>query len=296
MLSSVHILIAGGDPRQLGAIEGLSNAGATVYLAAFDQLEKEFERVTKVDLADVDFSILDAILLPVYGLKENGRVESAFSEQDLFLTKDLIAKTPSHCVIYSGVWTDYLKETVAATNRKMVEIYALDEVSILNSIPTVEGALMLAIQHTPSTIHGSNVVIIGFGRVGQTAARMFSAIGAKVKVGARKRTDLARIQEMGLQGFHTNDLAEAVIDADLCLNTVPHLLITSQVIDSLPDHSFILDISSQQGGTDFAYAKEKGIKTMWAHGLPGKTAPKTGGKILADVLTRLMVEEKNTRS
>ena len=45
---------------------------------------------------------------------------------------------------------------------------------------------MMAIQHTDFTIHGSNVVVLGLGRVGMSVARTFHLLGSKVKVGARK--------------------------------------------------------------------------------------------------------------
>lgn len=64
---------------------------------------------------------------------------------------------------------------------------------------------MLAIQHTDYTIHGSQVAVLGLGRTGMTIARTFAALGANVKVGARSSAHLARITEMGLVPFHTDE-------------------------------------------------------------------------------------------
>jgi dipicolinate synthase subunit A len=41
------------------------------------------------------------------------------------------------------------------------------------------------------------------------------------------------------------------------------------------------------GGVDFAAAKERGINAIWALSLPGKYAPETAGKIIADTLDEL---------
>src|SRR5690625_7888657 len=60
------------------------------------------------------------------------------------------------------------------------------------------GTLQLAMEHTKQTIHNANVLIIGFGRIGITIARLFNQIGANVKVAARNTTDFTRIEEIRL--------------------------------------------------------------------------------------------------
>lgn len=60
----------------------------------------------------------------------------------------------------------YLKE-LEAFKGMIVPLFERDDVAIYNSIPTAEGTLMLAIQYTDFTIHDSNIMILGFGRVGK---------------------------------------------------------------------------------------------------------------------------------
>ena len=74
---------------------------------------------------------------------------------------------------------------------------------------------MMVIQHTDFTIHGSNITVLGFGRVGMSVARTFHALGAKVKVGARKSEHIARITEMGLILFIYKILEKEVKDTDI---------------------------------------------------------------------------------
>ncbi len=124
----------------------------------------------------------------------------------------MLLKTPEHCTIYSGISNSYLNEITKEANRDLIQLFQRDDVAIYNSIPTVEGTIMMAIQHTDFTIHGSNIAILGLGRVGMSVARTFHALGAKVKVGARKSEHLARITEMGLAAFHLSDLEKEVRD------------------------------------------------------------------------------------
>lgn len=154
---------------------------------------------------------------------------------------------------------------------------------------------MMAIQHTDFTIHGSNVTVLGLGRCGMSIARAFHALGAKVKVGARRSEHLARITEMGLTPFHLNNTEKEVANTDILINTIPLLIVTPAVIAKLPTHTLVIDIASKPGGTDFRYAEKRGIKALLAPSLPGIVAPKTAGQILADVLTQLLQESKANR-
>ena len=180
-------------------------------------------------------------------------------------------------------------------NRKQVLLFERDDVAIYNSIPTVEGTIMMAIQHTDFTIHGASIAVLGLGRVGMSVARAFHALGAKVKVGARKSEDIARITEMALQPFYLHQLAQEVKDADIVINTIPFPIITSNVLSNMPVHTLIIDLASKPGGTDFRFAEKRGIKALLAPSLPGIVAPKTAGKILANALGQLIQDDLITR-
>ncbi|WML31804.1 dipicolinic acid synthetase subunit A [Neobacillus sp. OS1-32] len=290
MLTGMQIAVIGGDARQLEIIRKLTELDARISLIGFEQLDHAFTGAVKEKIDEVDFSLIDAVILPVAGTNLKGQVETIFSNEKVVLTKEILAKTPEHCMIYSGISNPYLDGIIDQSGRKLVQLFSRDDVAIYNSIPTVEGTIMMAIQHTDFTIHGSNVTILGLGRCGMSIARAFHALGAKVKVGARKSEHLARITEMGLSPFHLNDIEKEVVTTDILINTVPQLIVSASVIAKLPPHTLIIDIASKPGGTDFRYAEKRGIKALLAPSLPGIVAPKTAGRILADVLTQLLQE------
>ena len=154
---------------------------------------------------------------------------------------------------------------------------------------------MMAIQNTDITIHQSSIAVLGLGRVGMSVARTFSLLGAKVKVGARKSSHIARITEMGLRPFHIDDLRNEVSNIDICINTIPHMVLTAGIIANMPSNTLIIDLASKPGGTDFRYAEKRGIKALLAPGLPGIVAPKTAGQILANVLSQLLADDMEKR-
>ncbi|PLR69798.1 MULTISPECIES: dipicolinic acid synthetase subunit A [Bacillaceae] len=291
MLTGLNIAVIGGDARQLEVIRKLTELDAKLFLVGFDQLDHGFTGASKLKLAEVRFEEIDAIILPVPGTNLEGHVDTIFSNEEVVLTEEIFAKTPPHCIIYSGISNSYLDGIIDIANRELVQLFERDDVAIYNSIPTVEGTIMMAIQHTDFTIHGSKVAVLGLGRVGMSVARTFSALGARVKVGARKSSHIARIIEMGLDSFQLEDLDKEVSQIDICINTIPHHIVTAKVISKMPAHTLIIDLASKPGGTDFKYAEKRGIKALLAPGLPGIVAPKTAGQIVANVLAVLLTEE-----
>ncbi|HSU79398.1 MAG TPA: dipicolinic acid synthetase subunit A [Candidatus Angelobacter sp.] len=290
MLTGIHIVIIGGDARQLEVIEKLNNLDAQLDLVGFDQLDHYFHGANKMDLEDIDPSTVDVIALPVSGASDEGHVESLFTNKKIQLTKEWLHQTPEHCVIYTGIPTSYLLECEAECGISLVKLFERDDVAIYNSVPTVEGTLMMVIQNTDITIHRSNVIILGLGRTGMSLARTFDALGAYVKVGARRPEHIARITEMGLEPFHIKDLENQVTDVDVMVNTIPAKVITSLVLSKMPSRALIVDVASKPGGTDFRYAEKRGIKAILAPGIPGIVAPKTAGQIIANVLSELLLE------
>ena len=295
MLTDMQIAIIGGDARQLEVIRKLTELDAKLSLIGFEQLDHAFTGASKEKIDEVDFTQLDAIILPVAGTSMDGHVDTIFSNEKIMLHEDMVKITPEHCTIFSGITNPYLSEIIKKTKRRHVLLFSRDDVAIYNSIPTVEGTIMMAIQHTDITIHGSNVTVLGLGRVGMSVARAFHLLGSKVKVGARKPEHIARITEMGLTPFHLNDLANIVSDTDILINTIPHLIVTAKVITKLPVNTLIIDLASKAGRDRFQICKKRGIKALLAPSLPGIVAPKTAGGILANVLSKLLDEVYENR-
>jgi dipicolinate synthase subunit A len=287
----MNVLVAGGDARTLEVIAKLAEKGISVYAAGFEKVNFESTDIQHTKITDTAASHYDAILLPVRGTDGSGNVETAYSDEPLVLSENFLNKTKADCIIYSGTANQYLTSLAKSTERKLIQIFDRDDIAIMNSIPTAEGALMLAIQEMDVTIHGASVLVLGFGRVGMTAAHLFSSVGADVTVAARKPDALSRAKQLGLNAIYLKDLKDSVTTAQLCINTIPHPILNKEILSVMDSSCIILDLASGEGGTDFQSAESLGIKALHALGLPGKIAPKTAGIIIGDILLELL--EKN---
>ncbi|SDG99590.1 dipicolinate synthase subunit A [Alteribacillus persepolensis] len=279
----------GGDARQIEMAEYLWAQGDEIYLFGFDQWMRNTAGITKAKSdQEIPWDQLHAVILPVSGLKANQKVEACFSSKDVILNEKWLKQTPESCVIISGISTQELEDLLQKVKRKTIKLLERDDVAIYNSIPSAEGTLLMAMQETDITIHKSNTIILGFGRTGQTIARTFSVLGAYAKVGTIHPAEKARAEAMGLETFEWKNLQNEVQSADLCINTVPASVLTEDILVHFPVRSVIIDIASPPGGTDFSFAKQRGIKAILAPGLPGAVAPKTAGQILAKVISQLL--------
>jgi len=293
MLTGCRIAFLGGDARQIEVIRHCSELDASITLYGYENLKNEFTGAVKKNITQNAFQDIDAVVLPVTGIQDDGTVDSCFTNKQIVISEEHFTFASKDILVFSGIASIHLKNYCAKTRGKLIELMKLDEVAILNSIPTAEGAILMAIQNTDFTIHSSNCFVLGLGRVGMTLARTLSALGANVYLGARKPEDLARAKEMGMNAFHIAEMPNNIQKADIVFNTIPAPILDASSLVKLPSHALIIDLASKPGGTDFRYAEKRGIKSILAPSLPGIVAPKTAGKIIANSLARLIIEHKS---
>ncbi|HEY8528168.1 MAG TPA: dipicolinate synthase subunit DpsA [Paenibacillaceae bacterium] len=294
MLTGVQIVLAGGDARQLEVIRKLTELDASVTVVGFERAETPPGAV-KAEWTPEVLASADALVLPAVGTDDEGVITARYSERELVLTDAHLAAMPPSGKVYTGLAKPYLRRLCEKHRIGLEELFDRDDVAIYNSIPTAEGAIMMAMQHTDITIHGSRCMVLGLGRTGLTLARALMGLGASVKVGVRRAESFARAHEMRFEPFYLEDITRQAADIDLLFNTIPTMIVTAQVIAALPPHAVVIDLASQPGGTDFRYAEKRGIKAMLAPSLPGIVAPKTAGRIMANSLARIILEDYRQR-
>lgn len=292
MLTGYQIAIVGGDQRQLELITQLSAQDATLHLFGFERAHQTWSGAMRMPWRLEALASIHALVLPVGGTDETGRIEALYADDDLYLTAEHLAHASSSMCVYTGVAQSYLRTLCETAQLSCVALLQRHDVAIYNSIPTAEGVLKLAIEHTVQTIHDAHIAVVGFGRLGMTICRMFDALGAHVHVGVLTATQFARAKEMGLKPFYTDTWAMPLPRMHMLVNTVPAMVLSADVLAHVSTEAVILDVASSPGGTDFRFAQKRGIKALLAPGLPGLVAPKTAGHILATVLITLIQEQE----
>jgi len=170
------------------------------------------------------------------------------------------------------------------------DYFAREELAVANAVPTAEGAVQLAMEQMPVTIHGARVLITGFGRVGQAAARRFAALGARVSVAARRYEQLALAESEGYGAEQIGGLDGWLCGYDLVVNTVPAPVLGETELKDLRPDCLIIDLASKPGGVDRKAADRLGRQVIWALSLPGKVAPVTAGGAIRSTIYNMLHE------
>lgn len=292
-LKGIRFAVIGGDDRELYLITELQKKGAYIVGVGFEKALPIPGMTLASSLEDVVGQV-DVLLFPMFGTDERGVVKAKYSDSPIILNKKVLESIPTTVPLVIGFARPALRTVAENLGIQLVETAKLNELAILNSIPSAEGALQMAMEATSITIHGSQSFVLGLGRCGWTLSRMLQGIGAHVTGVARKASDLARATEMGLHALHFADLEDEIGRAEIIFNTVPHQILDRMMLDKMARDAVIVDLASIPGGTDFEYAQMLGIKALLAPGLPGIVAPKTAGRILAHIYPQLILRHLTT--
>ena len=221
----------------------------------------------------------DIIVLPI-PLSRDGKLNCG--ERELALEELFSLLAPCQKIFAGGIKDE--DRLAAAQHRLMLtDFTAQEEFAVRNVIPTVEGALELAMEAKTDTLHHTPCLVLGFGRIGKLLALRLHALGAKVTVSARKQSDLAWIDALGLKALHTEHLAGQLSPFRLIFNTVPHLILGSDLLRELPKDCILIELASA-AGMDRAAAESCGLRLISGKGLPGRCAPESAAAAMEKVI------------
>ncbi len=287
-------LICGGDLRQAHLANSLAASGYIVKATGFSDTEV-FDSNIKVQKFTPDIvKEADVVILPLPCSSDDETLSTPMQKEIISLKSLFSAITPNQIVV-GGKITDKQKDLAERHNIVIHDYLKREEMAIFNAIPTVEGAIQIAMENMPVTVHGLNVLCLGFGRIGKLLCEKFSALGANVTAEARKVSDLAWIKSYGYKGINLTDLGLAIGGFDLIINTVPTMIVTEEIIKNVKPEALIIDLASKPGGVDMEAASRYGKKVIWALSLPGTVAPVTAGIIIKDTILNILdeLEAKN---
>ncbi len=212
-----------------------------------------------------------------------------FSEEKAELAGVLDALRPGQ-VVCAGRASPALLELARERELRLFDYFDREELAVANAVPTAEGAVQLALEELPITLHGARVLVVGFGRVGKLTAHRFQALGARVSVAARKWADLAWAEAYGYVPERLEQLDGSLCAYDLVVNTAPAQVLDAARLEQLEPDCLVIDLASRPGGVDLEAASELGLRVIWALSLPGKVAPVTAGRILRDTICHILCE------
>lgn len=290
----MNISIIGGDLRivrlaEMYSLEADKNINVFIYglekyfkeNAKKSTNNNESEKIKMCSTLKEATAISEIIISGMPFSKDNIFVNTPFSDEKIEI-KELAKLLEGKTFIAGGI-PEILREN---DKIKIIDLLENEALTILNAIPTVEGAIKIAIEEREETIHESTVLVCGYGRIGKLLCDRFRDLGANVYCAARKDTDLAWIREKRCIPLRYDELYKYAKEFDIVINTVPTKILNKEELDSFRKDITIIDLASKPGGVDEEYAKEIGVKVIIALGIPGKEQPKTAARYMKDAISK----------
>ena len=249
--------VIGSDARQLAAGRALARAGFAVG-------------------GPEQTALADYILLPL-----------PLDESRTPLAELLRAAKPGALAL-GGKLSAQARQIAAEAGVELVDYFAREELILCNAIPTAEGCIGILMAERSRTLWGSSILLTGFGPVGQALGVRLGALGAQVTAAARRPAQRALAESFGLRSVAIGRLGQLAPAFDTVVNTVPAQVLSAEVLARLRPQSFIVDLASRPGGTDFEAARRLGHRAIHALSLPAACAPETAGEAVAQTVCEMI--------
>ena len=284
MLRAKNIWVVGGDPRQAALAALLADDGHSVHSYALEQ-----GAGVQCEPSPEGADLADCVVLPLPAAGPDGKLNAPLSERTHELTEVLDALRPGQLVC-AGMAGEDLRELARERNLVLRDYFAREELAVLNAIPTAEGAIQIAMEELPITLHDARVLVVGFGRLGRALGCRLRALGARVWVSARRYEQRAAAESLGLGSEGVDHLSDWLCSYDLVFNTAPAPVLGVEELAALKEGALVIDLASRPGGVDPDAAAALGVRVIWALSLPGKVAPVTSGRYIKDTVYHIMEE------
>lgn len=283
------ILVLGGDKRNINLANLLCEEGYNVSVYAFDDVSL-FSPKTEVrkNLSDA-IENSDVIISGLPSTIDHITLNTPFFGEKIYFYSlfDMMKKGK---IFLGAKLDDKLLHMAEVYDIKTIDYFDREELMILNAVPTVEGAIEIAMRETEYTIHSSNCLVLGYGRIGKLLSHSLKSMGANVYVEARSKSDLTWIKAMGYKGVNLKNVDYGIGHYDIIFNTVPHKILKAPSYAKIKPDCILIELASSPGGFDASEIDKYSIKMINAPGLPGKCAPKSAAAYIKDTVVNILNE------
>lgn len=287
-MEMLHFWVIGGDRRQAKLAELLAEDGHQVHTYGLEKAEDLGSMVLAADgLKKIGKA--DCVVFPLMVDRERGALYAPLAERALRTEDILDAMRPGQLIV-GGRMDEETVMAIRAHALRWRDYFDREELMVANAIPTAEGAMQIAMERMPVTLHSCRALVVGHGRIGRILADRLRGMGAFVTVAARRYEQLAWAEAEGCTPQRSKDLAGWLCGYDVIFNTAPAAILTRELLADLRPGCVIIDVASEPGGVDLEAARELGIEAVWARGLPGKVAPVTAARAIRQTIYNILQE------
>lgn len=301
--------VIGGDLRMTHLCKRLTEAGYTVSTLGCGQdclpdgepiLRREEEGTLRVctSLGGVTEKA-DALILPLPATRDGMTIHCPRDPActvSLQAIVDLMIRSPRLLLFGGRLPMEFLDAARknGITEDRITDYYDSEVLQLRNAYLTAEAALMTAMELTDRAIQGTEVAVLGYGRIGKYLSRLLRGMGAVVTVCARREESLVEAAAAGCRPLLMSDALPLGGLAPLCrghavlFNTIPAHILCRDLLMGLEKNALLLDLASFPFGVSDsdvrAATAARGLRYLRVPSLPGSYAPRDAGRIIAECI------------
>ena len=269
--------VIGGDIRQEILLEALQKKASCIRYG----VGTHGDEAKSLELA---VTLAENLLLPIPMCKGN---RLNIQQQDMEESKERVLKyLRKGQRVFAGCMD---KTWIKQAKEKGVICYDYMEdksIAIFNSIATAEGTIAEILQTYLRNLHGTKIMVLGYGTCAKTLAVKLRGLAAEVCIAARSEHALMEAYVNGYTTIRLEKISEVLNEYPLIVNTIPARVITRKELESVDTEAEIYEIASFPYGVDLDTAKELGIKVSVCPALPAKYAPVSSAEILKQYILK----------
>lgn len=256
-----------------------------IHIIGEDSRTVNLRKIYENDIVKIENA--DIIFCPIPFSKDGKIVNNSNITIDELINN---IKNTNKRLITGAIKEDVINK-LKENNIDVIDIMEYEEFAIKNAVATSEGAIKKAIEMTDITLNKSNILILGFGRIGKCLARNLEGFGANIYCEARKNKDIALIQSMGYNEVDLDNLDDVLSQMDIIFNTISHMILNNKRVKLLKKSACVIDLASVPGGVDFEELARREINTNWYLAVPSKDSPYSAALYIKETLENIMKEE-----
>ena len=256
------------------------------FIMGEDKRSLELKKIySKKELLCDSYFDADVIITSIPFTRDNEKITSTE-----YKINDLITYVKERGkILISGNIPAKIKDELDLKGVRYYDLMNVESFVYKNALATCEGAIYKALENSKKTLSNSNILVLGFGRIGKILSNMLKAFNSNIYVEARKQSNLALIEAFGYRAVDLNYLSDYLNKFDFIFNTVPSKILDSEKLNKLNKDVTIIDLASLPGGVDYEKARELLLNVDLCLSLPSKVTPISAAKYIVEEVDKFII-------
>lgn len=289
---SYDYAVIGGDMRQVYLAQELA-LDADVCHYALCTLSEQFGSLEEI------CKISSCVICPIPFSRDGvyiNHCKNQFVYEEALSIDRLLSNLQEEQFFFAGCIPEYFNKAATEKGVQVVDLMQDSSLAFFNSIATAEGAVCEAIKRSPVNLNQSSCAVLGYGKCGRTILQYLHGMFCHVYVASDQEEERAQAAIIADRTGSLKAFGKCVEEFDFIFNTIPSIVINSELLKKLKNTTAIIDIASAPGGVDYTAAQKMGVNATFCPGLPGKYAPYSSAKAIKETIRRIQMKQPESFS